>query len=649
MIKFFSLKTKKNKLGNSVFAFSNTFPEYDRTQSSSLREKALAQWQAFCAGESSELTHKYIAVLVSMQVDPYPKLLDYIFSRNTLDEEIVSVLLRQLHPLWQQNPFFHSLLRVREYLAGYQGFSLKLKHFKQSRFFLFYEDSPQQLADFLVARYGPVWADKPRGIVQVEKIQEIFQFIYREIYQRSLPDTLEDCIFPRQVLALFLQRIEPQLVLMDNFTRDFVLYPSLAKKPITKQVLADVQPYLTSRKKNLFTQYRQQLVQRYLPDVCNISRDDIYLNRLEKVAESIYQLYPIDYQTASSLLESSFVSSVLEELVSLSWSTLLLSRNFMQDLCLRSRYPQYTKLIGLLIQKHQHQWQQNATEVKDLYLQQLLRKSLPVFANLTANKQYIRLLEREESAFRQTYHSLDNLPLYQEMGIQFLQRLIDHTVPSLHLCPCKEFFSDFRLKSVSAQTPMVTRILQNYDFDKTGVFIQYIYAFHKGGLFAQINETGNAFVKCAMPHKDSIREKDPQAALLLIRYYNLQQIIYTFSGDRLEAEERRDFWLKMNHYSDGECKVYQAKDRLLFLAQFGNKLVLDSTKYAEACYVYYDVTPIFLDQQIQHLLTFRKSKLRPLDVAPELSRQQVRHITGWQQKLQVFLLPAKYRGSYSPF
>ena len=90
-------------------------------------------------------------------------------------------------------------------------------------------------------------------------------------------------------------------------------------------------------------------------------------------------------------------------------------------------------------------------------------------------------------------------------------------------------------------------------------------------------------------------------------------------------------WIIVTIYSD---QFYT----LLFLAEFGSRLVLDSTKYAEACYVYYGISSSFLDQQIQYQLNFSQGNLRPLDVGRELRRQQIRHTSNWQYYLEDLLL-----------
>ena len=157
-------------------------------------------------------------------------------------------------------------------------------------------------------------------------------------------------------------------------------------------------------------------------------------------------------------------------------------------------------------------------------------------------------------------------------------------------------------------------------------------------MFEQLNEVADSFMNYVSSFQQAIKQIDTAAYKILLDYLNLQKIIHTFAENDPVATQRRNFWIKMRKHATDIFKIYQTSDRLLFLAEFDSRLVLDSTKYAEACYVYYGTSSAFLDQQIQQQLKFSQGNLRPLDVGRDLRRQQVRHTSNWQYYLESLLL-----------
>lgn len=643
MIKPISLKTKKDKWGNSVFSFAEIFPVYERTSSVSLREKALAEWKDFLSGERTQLTHKYLAVLAAIVPEEYSKFLDYVFSRDVLDEEIALILFRQLHPSWDKNPHFDQLLQLGRYIKTYRGNSSKIKLLQENHDLLFQVDAPQRVGSYFHNRLKEQWIGKPRTIQQLNVLETILQDLYREIYSEKLPEPKEikKCIFPLLALGELFKSTEPELDLAENFTHDFIMNPKLVKERIATSVLPLVGEYLDERRKTLELSYIEQLYRRYISPLINMPCNKKYLDRLEEIACAIYKLYPIDYKTTNVLPDRNLVMQVLKKLIAGSWSSLSLCPNFMQDLRLVANYPQYGKLIGELITSNRSLWRNNNEGIKVLYLNQMLDSYVRSFASTKYDTEYLRKLENVENDFRTRYYSVSDRELYNEMAIRLLQGVIDNTWSHLQLCPCKAFLTDFRLRqNIPVKTPLLTTLFQKKIIDKVNVLIQYVFALEKEGFFEQLNDTADAFAKYVSSSYEQISQRNERAGRILLDYYNLQKIITTFTGNDEVAIERRDFWINMRQHVTDTFKVYQAADRLLFLASFKDKLVLDSTKYAEACYVFYNTSADFLSRHIQDRIRYSASNVSPVNIAKSLyghRNEQIRHSSGWQGYLKYVL------------
>lgn len=643
MIKPISLKTKKDKWGNSVFSFTEVFPVYERTSSLSLREKALSEWKEFLEGKRSQLTHKYIAVLAAIIPENYPRLLDYIFTKDVLDEEIALILFRQLHPFWDQNPYFEQLLQLGHYIKTYNGNSSKIKHLQDFYALLFQANAPKEVAAYFHNRLKEQWLGQPRTISQIKKLETILQDIYTEVYKEKLPepDEINKCVFPLVALTELFKETEPELSLVDNFTHDFIINPTIAENQIDRKIFRLAAGYIHERRKSVQAEYSEQLCKRYIAKLINMSCNRQYLKKLEEIACTLYNFYPVDYQITNNLPDREFITQILENLITGSWSTLLLCENFMQDLRLISCYPTYDKIIGQLISSHRNNWQANNEKIKVLYLGQLFDKYIQPFAHARYNAEYLRMLENLENNFKTAYYASAEKDLYNEMARRLIQKIIDNTWDNLQLCECKAFITDFRLRPLSVHTPILATILANKTIDKINVLIQYIFAFEKERLFEQLNETADAFAQYVSSYYNTIQQRNERAGRILLDYYNLQKIIKTFTGSDQVAIERRDFWTEMRKHATETFKVYQAADRLLFLASFGDKLVLDSTKYAEACYVFYDTSADFLAQHIQDRIRYSASNVSPVSIAKSLyghRSKQIRHVWGWQQVLKYILV-----------
>lgn len=642
MIKPVSLKTKKDKWGNKVFSFTEVFPVYDRTVSLSIRGKALSEWKEFLTGRRSQLTHKYIAVLAAIIPENYPKLLEYIFTKNVLDEEIALILFRHLHPLWDKSPYFDQLLQLGYYIKSYQGSSLKIKHLKDHYDLLFKVDSPKNVSLYFYERLKAEWQGQPRTISQIKELETVFQDIYIEIYKEKLPepDRISTCEFPFLALLELFKETESELSLADNFTHDFIINPTIVENPVAKKVIWLAKDYINERKEIIQAEYCEQLYKRHIDNLVHMPCNKQYLEKLEEVACDIYNLYPIDYKTAINLPNREFITQVLDKLIVGSWNTLSLCEHFIQDLRLITSYPRYNKIIGQLISCHSKNWQLNNEKVKLLYLKQLVSQYIKHFANAKYNVKYIRMLEHLETDFRSTYYSYAERDLYNEMACSLIQEIVNNTWDNLKLCENKEFLTDFRLHPISANTPLLARILERKYIDKINVLVQYVFSFEKEGLFEQVNETADHFAQYVASSYDMIQQRNEQAGRILLGYYNLQKIINTFTGNDAVAIERRNFWIGMRKKVTETFKVYKASDRLLFLASFGDKLVLDSTRYAEAGYVFYDIAANLLSQHIQNRVQYSPSNVSPVSIAKSLygyRSKQIRHIWGWQEVLKYIL------------
>lgn len=640
MIKPVSLKTKKDKWGNYLFAFANTFPEYDRTKSISIREKAIAEWGEYLAGKRDQLTHKYIAVLLSIVPEKYELLLKYIFSHPVIDEEIALILFKQIHPSWTENPYFQQLIQIKDYFANYTGSSSKIQHLKENLNFLFDKNSVEELSAFLSEYFKKTWSDVPRDARQLEKIKSILEYVCKTVYQDIIPDNdnIDQLCFPKQVLSLFLQRVDANLALAKNFTQDFIVNPSVTQNSLERKILSNISDFVVQRKEELLPEYRKKLVSCYVGRLQNSTADTSYLEKMEQTVKDIYSLYPVDYERSNNLPEESFVKSVIEELIKESYPSIVYSSSFMRDIRLCTRYPNFKKILGKIILENKNQWHQDSEKTKHFYLNDLLKEYLHLFEGKQYDAQYIRLLESIEEQFRDKFYDPLEKDLYDNMLMRFLKGLVEKTLPSLSLCDSQVFFTDFRLSPIIAKTPFLSQVLKSYSFNKVDVLIQYIYDFEKRRIFDQLNEVADFFINYTSSFQRSIRQMDPGAYKILRDYINLQKIINTFAENDPVATERRNFWIKMRKHATDIFKIYQTSDRLLFLAEFGSRLVLDSTKYAEACYVYYGISSSFLDQQIQYQLNFSQGNLRPLDVGREFRREQVRHTSNWQYYLEELLL-----------
>lgn len=647
MINPVSLKTKKDKWGNPIFPFIDVFPVYERTASVSLREKAMLEWKEFLSGKRTQLTHKYLAVLAAIIPEEYSKFLDYVFSHNVLDEEIALILFRQLHPLWTSNPYFEQLLQLGKYVNSYQGSSSKIKHLKAHYSLLFLMDSPQRTGNYFYRSLKEKWSGNPRNLHQIDALDKIFQNIYTEIYQETLPgpDEIKGCTFPVAALAELFKRVEPELALADNYTQDFIMNPKIVKKSVAKSVFSLGIDYIQERKKQLETEYINQLYKRYISQVLANPCSNLYLQNLEEIAGAIYKFYPLDYKKTNNLPDYAFVKSIFEKLIAESWDTLSLCTNFMQDLRLIKFYPKHGKLIDDLVQSHATSWVRGKEGVKSLYLNKMADSYINNFSDNKADSAYLRQLENIENDFRAKYDSGTENELFDEMALRLIQLIMERTWASLKLCDCKAFRSDFRLRRVEVETPILSSIFDKKIIDKTDVLIQYIFAFEKEGFFEQLNNIADDFAKYAFSSYNQIQQRNARAGRILLDYYNLQKILTTFTGNNTVAEERRAFWIDMRRYVTDIFKVFQVADRLLFLASFNEKLVLDSTKYAEAGYIFQDVSAEFLSEHIQFCIGRSASNMSPVSIANSLygyRSEQVRHSSGWQKYLKGRLISGRF-------